>query len=136
MIDLDSGEIIAAEEPNESGFCPVGFYVPDWRDVHDGSTLPGSTHWDKDLEQPAENFGFVWGDDSSWKVQYLDLSQVQSGKITRDDRFGYVELAVDHRPDARDFIRCKFYDGKCSVTFSTLQSFDVRTGARNPNELE
>lgn len=41
-------------------------------------------------------FGFVagciWGDDSSWKIQYLDLSQVSDGIIKRDDRFGYIEL--------------------------------------------
>jgi len=46
-------------------------------------------------EVPAD-FGFVagcvWGDDCSWKVQYLDLSRVSEGIITRDDRFGYIEL--------------------------------------------
>jgi len=140
VIDLGTGRVIAAEEPHELGFCPAGFYVPDWWDVHDGSTLPGSTHWDEGLEEPVGNFGFVWGcvwgDDSSWKVQFLDLSQVQGGKITRDDRFGYVELAVDNRLEARDFIQCEFYNGKCTVTFSTLQSFDVRTGAHNPKEPE
>jgi hypothetical protein len=41
-------------------------------------------------------FGFVagchWGDDCSWKIQYLDLSEAHKGKIKRDDRFGYIEL--------------------------------------------
>jgi hypothetical protein len=41
-------------------------------------------------------FGFVsgcyWGDDSSWKIQYLDLSQIENGIIKREDRFGYIEL--------------------------------------------
>jgi hypothetical protein len=36
--------------------------------------------------------GCVWGDDSTWKIQYLDLSQAEYGIIRRDDRFGYVEL--------------------------------------------
>ena len=44
-------------------------------------------------------YGFVagcyWGDDSSWKIQYLDLSQAHRGIVTRDERFGYIVL-----PDA------------------------------------
>jgi hypothetical protein len=46
------------------------------------------------------------GDDSSWKVQYLDLSRVQQGVVRRDERFGYLELATFgfenpcFRPDA------------------------------------
>ena len=43
-------------------------------------------------------FGFVagclWGDDRSWKVQYLDLSQASSGIVRREERFGYIELAA------------------------------------------
>lgn len=37
--------------------------------------------------------GCVWGDDSSWKLQVFDLSKVSDGIITRDDRFGYVEVS-------------------------------------------
>lgn len=41
-------------------------------------------------------FGFVagciWGDDSSWKIEYLDLSAVEKGEIRRDARFGYIEM--------------------------------------------
>lgn len=56
--------------------------------------------WDKRhpwIEVPFNSqFGFVcgcvWGDDTSWKIQYLDLSRVSEGIITRDDRFGYIEL--------------------------------------------
>lgn len=90
VMDLQTGEIIAAEDPDEYGFCPVGFYVPDWWDLHDGSALPGSTRWrPADDEWPGGDFGFVWGcvwgDDSSWKVQHLDLSSVRAGVIRRDD---------------------------------------------------
>ncbi|HEY1455688.1 MAG TPA: hypothetical protein VGG31_04265 [Candidatus Dormibacteraeota bacterium] len=45
VMDLQTGKIVASEEPSPTGFCPVGFYVPDWWDVHDGSILPGSTNW-------------------------------------------------------------------------------------------
>ena len=71
VMDLATGEIVAAEKPNAAGFCPVGFHVPDWWDRHDGTKLPGSMHWHPaDDEWPTGDFGFVWGciwgDDSSW----------------------------------------------------------------------
>ncbi len=72
VLDLQSGKVIASETPDSNGFCPVGFYVPDWWDLNDGSVLPGSEGWKSDYEEPKGNFGFVWGcvwgDDSSWKV--------------------------------------------------------------------
>lgn len=36
--------------------------------------------------------GCVWGDDCSWKIQFLDLSRAHEGVIIRDERFGYIEL--------------------------------------------
>jgi hypothetical protein len=140
VMDLTTGQIIASEKPNASGFCPVGFYVPDWWDIHDESILPGSSSWSADCEHPKGDFGFVWGciwgDDSSWKVQYLDLSRVQEGVIKRDDRFGYVELASHPELDAKEFIECSFYGGKPEVTFSVLSTFDLASGARLKSEFE
>lgn len=140
VMDLDTGKIIASETPRSEGFCPVGFYVPDWWDINDGSTLPGSKYWSDDCEEPRGDFGFVWGcqwgDDSSWKVQFLDLSQVQQGKIVRDDRFGYVELATNEKLNPKDFIDCHFDEGKRTVEFSILARFDMATGKREQNELE
>ena len=62
MLDLASGKVIAEEAqggPSGTGFCPVGFYVPDWWDVNDGSKIPGSEFWDADDEWPVGDFGFV-----------------------------------------------------------------------------
>lgn len=132
VMDLATGEIIASEKPDSGGFCPVGFYVPDWWDLHDGSILPGSSSWKPDYENPKGNFGFVWGciwgDDSSWKIQHLDLSKIQSGKIIRDERFGYVKLATKPDVHPREFIRCQFYNGKCTVELKTKNDFDLDTG--------
>ena len=129
VMDLATGKVVATEEPNAMGFCPTGFYVPDWWDINDGSILPGSTSWDDRHTLPKGDFGFVWGcvwgDDTSWKVQYLDLSRVQDGQILRDERFGYVELACHHKLDPKDFIECSFYGSKCTVTFSVLASFNL-----------
>lgn len=122
VMDLATGEMIASEEPGGGGFCPVGFYVPDWHDVHGASIMPGTLYWRDSNEWPNGEGGYVWGcvwgDDSSWKVQYLDLSRVSEGVITRDERFGYVELATI-TADPEDFI--KVY-GEHRVTFATWQT--------------
>ena len=47
VLDLDTGRVIA-EEPADSGFCPVGFYVPDRWDVHHYGLIPGSPSWNAD----------------------------------------------------------------------------------------
>lgn len=44
--------------------------------------------------------GCVWGDDSSYKLRYVDLSRVSEGIVTTDDRFGYVELPDGNLKDA------------------------------------
>jgi hypothetical protein len=139
--------VIAEETPSEMGFCPVGFYVPDWWDLHDESIIPGSAHWSEDLEWASGEFGFVWGcvwgDDSSWKVQHLDLTEIQSGVIRRTERFGYVELATDgyqspcFNPDTTfsargsvppSFIRVRRWKGDTNVTFKVEMRFDFASG--------
>jgi hypothetical protein len=125
--------VIAAERPAADGFSPVGFYVPDWWDLHDGTTLPGSMSWrPADHEWPAGDFGFVWGciwgDDASWKVQYLDLSDVAAGEIRRDDRFGYAQLAADPKLEPADFIRCSSHQGQRRVEFYLRRRSRTRTG--------
>lgn len=147
VLDLSTGVVIAEETPSEMGFCPVGFYVPDWWDLHDESIIPGSAHWSEDLEWPSGEFGFVWGcvwgDDSSWKVQHLDLTEIQSGVIRRTERFGYVELATDgyqspcFNPDTTlsargsvppSFIRVRRWKGDTNVTFKVEMRFDFASG--------
>lgn len=95
------------EERNNSGFCPVEFYVPD---LHDSAPVDHMDYFDPcDLEVDEEkielgdiirtykiNYGFVsgchWGDDSSNKLQLIDLSQIENKILKREDRFGYLEL--------------------------------------------
>ena len=94
-------------------FCPTDLYVPIYRKV----VCPGldkddkmemwlkgnecfDEEWQKDASElhPVQycDFGFVagcfWGDDSSWKIQFLDLSEVEKGIIRRDERLGYLEM--------------------------------------------
>lgn len=153
VLDLATGRVIAEEPVSPAGFCPVGFYVPDWWDLQDGSVIPGSEYWNADREWPSGEFGFVWGcvwgDDSSWKVQHLDLSGITHGVIRRDERFGYLELATDGyrspcfepelAPPPRGsnpppFIKVRRGEGKTSVTFAVEMEFDVASG--HPTEWQ
>jgi hypothetical protein len=80
-------------------------------------------------------FGFVagciWGDDSSWKIQYLDLSKVEKGILEREERFGYIELLEGIK--LKDAIRLSGYieesgNYKMFVRIKTMQSFELETG--------
>jgi hypothetical protein len=135
VLDLQTGKIIASEEPSPAGFCPVGFYAPDWWDVHDGHVLPGELRWKADYEWPSDGglgfvWGCLWGDDSSWKVQFLDLSEIRRGQIRREERFGYLRLAT--RPDmvGTAFIRLLSWEGKRKVEFAVEEACDLSTGER------
>lgn len=95
------------------GFCPVEFYVPDFleewdeRESHKKSfedqieelekeRVAENTWWDESDERLRGDFGVycgcVWGDDTSMKVQYVDLQKIREGVVTTDDRFGYIQL--------------------------------------------
>lgn len=146
VLDLATGEILGEE--TQGGFCPVGFYVPDWWDLHDGRIIPGSANWDEHMEWPSGDFGFVWGcewgDDRSWKVQYLDLSRATKGIIVRDDRFGYVELATTsfrspvflQELDSTPSQPPGFIDvSRHQVRFAVELDFDLETGAVDPDQV-
>jgi hypothetical protein len=73
--------------------------------------------------------GCVWGDDTTWKIQFLDLSEVQRGIVRRDDRFGYIELP--DRMRLREAVDMWDYgwDGEFSrIRIAVLKTFDVHTG--------
>lgn len=81
------------------------------------------------------DFGFmagcIWGDESSWKIQYLDLSKVEKGILVREERFGYVELLEDMT--LKDAIRLSGYieesgNYKMFVQIKTMQTFHLETG--------
>src|SRR3989344_3783447 len=111
IMELPSCEDIGGEEITENGFCPAEFYVPVFREFKFTSANTGELITDyatqKDcLELKGDrlelgpitycDFGFVsgcvWGDDTSWKVEYLDLSEADKGILKRIDKFDYLEL--------------------------------------------
>lgn len=84
VMKLPSCEDWCGEEPNGFGFCPTGYHIPlieSWEDPNKFSHAP---------------FGFVsgcvWGDDGSWKVEFLDLSKIPERQLKRESKFGYAEL--------------------------------------------
>ena len=81
-------------------------------------------------------FGFVsgcyWGDDSSWKIQFLDLSRITEGILTNDSRFGYIELPENvSLKDAITIHVERHSDDKQDVTKSPFGVYDVTIANTN-----
>jgi hypothetical protein len=79
VMELPSCADLGGEDDSAERFCPTDFWVA------------------QDAETGADgNFGLVagciWGDDMSWKIQFLDLSEVSAGRMRREERFSYMEL--------------------------------------------
>ena len=118
-LHADKIEDWCGEESHSNGFCPVEFYVPKFYLIQETYNVTGSdekkthdlyyTDCDYTQEELKEfihnesllkaeycNFGFlcgcVWGDDTSWKLRYIDLSKVPEKILDITDKFGYWEL--------------------------------------------
>jgi len=120
VMELPSCKDIAGEEHASNGFCPVDFYVP-FEDPH----VIKADH--------AGCFGFVagciWGDDSSWKIQYLDLSKITSGCIVRKELFGYAAMPAR----TKRLSECVSLDYYAPPTYPRIDlsveiAFDLTTG--------
>jgi hypothetical protein len=182
----DGFKDIGGEEPASGGFCPVEFYVPDYRE-HVSQEYCGTgqaiTDWNVPFDSlpkgceftklqgthrgrpklrgsdgqflEAENGGWVWGDqgdyesgwvkyppdhgfvagciwgdDSSWKIQHLDLSRVEEGIIERDERFGYVPLPRLVR--LRDAIQLYSMREAPRIEIAVSTTWDLQTGKMKP----
>jgi hypothetical protein len=80
-------------------------------------------------------FGFVagciWGDDLSWKIQYLDLTEVEQGVLRRDSRFGYLEMPENMT--LRQAVVMEDYhhdltDEEDTIAIAVLQWFHLSSG--------
>lgn len=107
---------IGGEGRDEEGFCPAEYFIP--YDPEKG--LIGK--W-------GFLSGCVWGDDSSWKVQHIDLSQAAQGVLRREERFGY--LPTPSRLPLREAINLEFYredDEYQEVEFSIRRLYSMKQG--------
>jgi hypothetical protein len=122
VMQLPSCRDIAGEEPHSNGFCPVDYYVP-----YEVQQIIAAGE--------AGRFGFVagciWGDDSSWKIQHLDLSEIQRGRLTRSEKFGYVAMPSDVAR-LKDCVSFTNYmpPEYPFVDLKIVNSFDLRSGSR------
>lgn len=110
---------LGGEEPETNGFCPVDFYVP-----HDQPNVVAAGQGGK--------FGFVagciWGDDSSWKIQYLDLSKVAMGNLKRKEMFGYVSMPR-HAKRLSECVSVVGYSREYPhVKLTVSQTYDIEQG--------
>ncbi|VVC06107.1 Uncharacterised protein [uncultured archaeon] len=107
IMSLPECEDIGGEESHAEGFCPTDYYVPILCYpifLHDDScpkkideskkcTCDGmKMKWISQERVHGFVAGCIWGDDSSFKIQYLDLSKADEGILKREDRYGYLEL--------------------------------------------
>jgi len=118
VMSLPACKDICGEDRDGFGFCPTDFYVP---------TVGCKSELGTESD-PDGSFGFVagcvWGDDSSWKIQYLDLSKISEGILIRDDRFGYIELP--NSSSLKSAIDIEWWEKDCPVIqIACAQSFNI-----------
>lgn len=114
LMRLPDCEDIGGEGRDENGFCPAEYYVP--YDPEKG--LIGK--W-------GFLSGCVWGDDSSWKVQYIDLAQAAQGVLRCEARFGY--LAAPSHLLLREAVNLEFYredDEYQEIEFSVSRLYSMK----------
>lgn len=138
------------EEPDSYGFCPVEYYVPRYKkNEFDSKELPGEFYYYVDTEfetdkafvdiedVPAEiyytDFGFmcgcIWGDDSSWKIRHIDLTQIHAKILTITDKFGYWQM-----PQKMTLKECidmsNWEPGHNWITLTRAEHFNLTTNER------
>lgn len=143
---MSNGRVKEGDSLPSKGFCPMEFYVPDWWDRYDASYLPAkdpatgatTSPWTEDryaieVFNGFANFtgqwalygGCLWGDDTSAKLRYINLSRISEGVVTTDARFGYVALPNEiHIKDAVDI----YEDDELYIEVKTPIFFDLGTG--------
>ena len=114
---------LGGEENTPYGFCPVDYYVPyNVKQVVEA--------------RKAGRFGFVagciWGDDSSWKIQHLDLSNIEKGKFTRTEKYGYIAMpnSIQRLSDCISFEEYDPSDDYNIINITTSIRYDLNSGEK------
>lgn len=148
VMSLPDCKDIGGEEPQSNGFCPTDFYVPSFIEIcFKDKSLAGKNYRLHDPDEETqksgdcaevvrplshENFGFVagcvWGDDCSWKIEYLDLSEAANGIVKRDNRFGYIELPKGMR--LHQAVDPEYCAETQRIVIATASHYDLKTGKR------
>jgi len=141
------------EESHSNGFCPVEFYIPKYIRAEHTMNLNGEdqsydsfyvdcdteeSNFKAELESPDFrslqycDFGFlcgcVWGDDTSWKLRYINLSKIPEKILSITDKFGYWELS--NNLTLRKSIRMDGWEpGHDWVILTRQESINLKTDA-------
>jgi len=145
---------IGGEKDEAFGFCPVDYFVPglnyleswhgdpscqrfgrenkvDWTNTKctcDMAKYPFKDYSEWHFPDRIHGFvaGCVWGDDNSWKIEYLDLSHADEGIIKRDARFGYIELPPELRLNQAIELDVDDEDGSVyNIRIDVQKHFDI-----------
>lgn len=126
VMSLPDCKDIGGEKPDSFGFCPVDLFVP---------------YLDSDLlvEGVEVDFGFVsgciWGDDTNWKLRYIDLSNIEKGTISVEERFGYIELPYNQEiKNAVSF--CRYEKEHQIIVVNTPMSFLLKYNKDKFGEMD
>lgn len=133
--------------PN-AAFCPVDFYVPDFNSrFTPDSPYRVFSHGERKFLYDEEELnaysgefalysGCVWGDDSSYKLRYIDLSRISEGFVTSDERFGYIELANGSKPIRKSvFLEYERGEG-FDLTVPVELHLNLKTGKAYPIDAQ
>jgi len=101
VMSLPDCKDIGGEDPESCGFCPVEYYIPRYYKNSDlynvfWNNEPGNEDSVIHYLPYAFIAGCVWGDDTSWKVEMIDLRQADKGIVKRTQPFGYSSLGTNH----------------------------------------
>ena len=135
VMSLPDCKDLGGENNNSFGFCPVSYYVPFaykykkhknllWFD-HEGGYGEDVSEFveEKPIYFPEHGLvmGCIWGDDSSWKIEHLDLSEADKGIVKRKDSFGYFKVPsnISTAKDAIDYYEHGY------LRLKTVKEFDL-----------
>jgi len=148
VMRLPSCEKICSTEDSAWAFCPAKIWVPSiaWGSfTMDGKERKFSYEID-DGDEIDEDYrlsdwhhldvgfccGCVWGDDSSWKIQLLDLRKIEEGIIINKPSFGYIEVprkvkdfSLVINPIVDDFSDRLLYVNVNGIDYKLDENFDV-----------
>lgn len=97
LLNLTDITIVYSFNGNADSFCPISFYVPDHEDYIEGETIIENDSFFKELFETSHKrrFAFVqgcvWGDDSTMKIETIDIHGILSGRkdVRTEQSFGY-----------------------------------------------
>lgn len=127
IMKIDGNGIIdwCGEEPSNDGFCPVEFYVPKY--YHYKDEILVDTVDDEIIKITYPKFGFLsgcyWGDDSTWKLRFINLEKVTEKVLEITERFGYWVLPNKPLGDCIQISTCP--DEGTVVTLLKEESFRI-----------